>query len=338
MNARTSSALVFALDNEGINGFNFLQKTAFQGDAELVEFLRQNLDPLPISEGGSEELGDFVKLGAVVDQQSEQAAVEAEFREKWAWGLPAAAYHFSVQGNPYLSLEDGETKQRENAAAKGLPQLYLDNARLHSVVALPAVDRNRQLMKSMASRRSDREPTDNPMPLASVAEVLFSSMGITGFTRNAVTELPLSMTPSGGARNPYEAFVIARNVNGLVPGIYHYSAIDHSLGCLSGGMDTPLSAFVGGQDWADAMACVIVLAAFFERTSWKYDDPNAYRVVLIEAGHIGQNMLLMAADEGLAACPTAALSHDFLFECLDLPSRITCAPIYAVALGSKHVD
>jgi SagB-type dehydrogenase family enzyme len=81
---------------------------------------------------------------------------------------------------------------------------------------------------------------------------------------------------------------------------------------------------------------VVVLAAFFERTMWKYDDPNAYRVILIEAGHIGQNMLLMATEEGLAACPTAALSHDRLFDMLELPSRITCAPVYAIAIGAKQ--
>ena len=33
---------------------------------------------------------------------------------------------------------------------------------------------------------------------------------------------------------------------------------------------------------------------------------DAYRVVLIEAGHIGQNIMLAATREGLSACPTAA--------------------------------
>ena len=60
------------------------------------------------------------------------------------------------------------------------------------------------------------------------------------------------MTPSGGARNPYEAYVFARNVEGLEPGIYHYSALEHSLARVSAA--TPaLSDLVGGQEWADTM-------------------------------------------------------------------------------------
>ena len=41
------------------------------------------------------------------------------------------------------------------------------------------------------------------------------------------------MTPSGGARNPYEAYVFARKVDGLEAGIYHYSALDHDLAKVS---------------------------------------------------------------------------------------------------------
>jgi hypothetical protein len=40
----------------------------------------------------------------------------------------------------------------------------------------------------------------------------------------------------------------------------------------------------------------------------------------------------------LAACPTAALSHEPLFDLLELPSRITCAPVYAIAIGARKID
>src|SRR5690606_1817927 len=119
----------------------------------------------------------------------------------------------------------------------------------------------------------------------------------------------LSMTPSGGARNPYEAYVYARAVDGLQPGFYHYSAFDHSLARVAGDDLPKPSELFGGQDWTDEMPCVVILCAVFERTAWKYDDANAYRVVLIEAGHIGQNVMLAATFHGLSACPSAALTH-----------------------------
>ena len=140
------------------------------------------------------------------------------------------------------------------------------------------------------------------------------------------------MTPSGGARNPYEAYVYARDVEGLAPGFYHYSAHDHDLGLVETNRMPKLSELVGGQDWADEMPCMIILCAMLERTMWKYDDPNAYRVVLIEAGHIGQNIMLAATRNGLSACPTAALNHATIRECVSL-KRLTDAPVYALTLA-----
>ena len=147
------------------------------------------------------------------------------------------------------------------------------------------------------------------------------------------------MTPSGGARNPYEAYVYARSVDGLEPGFYHYSAYDHSLAPLDS-QERPLpSSLLNGQDWADEMPCVVFLCALLERTMWKYDDANAYRVVLIEAGHIAQNLMLAATKHGLSACPTAALSHSAINRCIAAERNITHAAIYALTLahpGTTH--
>ncbi|MGO7859910.1 nitroreductase family protein, partial [Rhizobium ruizarguesonis] len=41
--------------------------------------------------------------------------------------------------------------------------------------------------------------------------------------------------------------------------------------------------------------------------------PTGFRVVLIEAGHIAQNMLLAATASGLVATPTCSL-HDSVIE------------------------
>lgn len=335
MKNRTSSALVFSLADTSVAGFNFLQKSAFEGTGALLDVLNDNREWTDSDESGPEGSHAFVELGAMVAANSAEDLAEQEFEEKWAWGLPAALFHFSVQGNSYQSLEQGEAKQMASAERLGFPDLYTDNSGLEPAPALTKSAGRSELIRLMARRRSNREPSGASVPLQAVSDILFSGMGITGSVKNAVTTLPLSMTPSGGGRNPYEAYLFARKVEGLDPGIYHYSAIDHTLGRLDAALPQRLSQIVGDQDWADDMSGIIVLAAFFERTMWKYDDPNAYRVVLIEAGHIGQNMLLAATDAGLASCPTAALSHEPLFDILDLPSRIVCAPIYAIAVGAK---
>jgi SagB-type dehydrogenase family enzyme len=82
---------------------------------------------------------------------------------------------------------------------------------------------------------------------------------------------------------------------------------------------------------------MILLCAHMERTMWKYEDANAYRVILIEAGHIGQNIMLVATGHGLTACPTAALDHARAKEILGL-TAITQAPIYALTLSVPLVE
>jgi nitroreductase len=56
-------------------------------------------------------------------------------------------------------------------------------------------------------------------------------------------------------------------------------------------------------------------------------------VVLIEAGHIGQNIMLAATRHGLSACPSAALSHSRIKQCIGIRNRYTQAPIYALTIA-----
>ena len=65
------------------------------------------------------------------------------------------------------------------------------------------------------------------------------------------------MTPSGGARNPFEAYALVRNVTGLAEGLYHYSGVGHSLQRLGDLDDTLPSQLLGSQDWVDGAACIV---------------------------------------------------------------------------------
>ncbi|WP_245510315.1 nitroreductase family protein, partial [Rhizobium ruizarguesonis] len=62
--------------------------------------------------------------------------------------------------------------------------------------------------------------------------------------------------------------------------------------------------------------------------------PTGFRVVLIEAGHIAQNMLLAATASGLVATPTCALNDSVIETMLDI-DPIMQSPIYAVAVGTR---
>jgi SagB-type dehydrogenase family enzyme len=342
MRYRAAQTIVYSRAGQSLLACNFLTKSVFECDVDLVAFLgtledwkefdaiAAGMDGMSAAEA-REVIDGLIAVTAVIEEGSPLAAAEEEFRSGWKWGLPAAMMHFSVQDPDYMSLEESQALQRRKAASGSSPALFARNAGRRVVKPLPEPRDGNALVELMARRRTVRAAAEPTITLKQLSDCLFAGMGITGETDNGIVRLPLGMTPSGGARNPYEAYVYVVNVEGLAPGFYHYSAADHDLGLVETNRMPKPSELVGGQDWADAMPCVILLCASLGRTMWKYDDPNAYRVVLIEAGHIGQNIMLAATRHGLTACPTAALSHSTIRECLALPG-LTDAPVYGLTL------
>jgi SagB-type dehydrogenase family enzyme len=348
MRYRAAQTLVYSRADGDLLACNFLAKTVFARDTDLIAFLGGitewcGFDDVAAAMGGMDadearaSLDQLVAVAAILEEGSLLAKAEEEFRTGWKWGVPTAMMHFCVQDPDRMSLDEAEALQRAKAEAGALPELHTRNVDFHTVKALPEARDGNALIELMARRRTVRAAAEPTITLKQLSDCLFAGMGITGQTQNCVNALPLGMTPSGGARNPYEAYVYARNVEGLAPGFYHYSAADHDLGLVETNQRPRISELVGGQDWADEMPCVIFLCAELGRTMWKYDDPNAYRVVLIEAGHIGQNIMLTATQHGLTACPTAALSHSAIRECLSLEG-ITNAPVYALTLCVPGVE
>jgi SagB-type dehydrogenase family enzyme len=283
-----------------------------------------------------QQIREMIEATAILTEDSTQAEKETEFLETWDWGIPAALMHFSLKDCDFLTIEEVEDLQQQKAASCPSPSLYQRNSRLQSHALPNALSKN-DLLKFMARRRTIRQSLPQPVTIQQLSDCLFAGLGITGETKNCVCTLPLSMTPSGGARNPYEAYVYARDVEGLAPGFYHYSAMEHSLGILPTSARPDPSQLLAGQLWSDDKPCIVFLVAMLERSMWKYVDPNAYRGVLIEAGHIGQNIMLSATDHNLSACPTAAFCHSLLHQCLDIDGATHCA-MYALTLGAPDKD
>lgn len=340
---RASRTVVFSRQGSEIAAFNFLSGKSFACSPDLIDFLgafgawldvasAAKLVPGATKTEAISAVDSLVDATALVSRDSALAVAEDEYCEKWRWGLPAALFHFSLRDRDVMSIEQGEAVQRARIVEAPQPPLYqrCDDT---SSVSLPSAVAGNELLELMSRRRTIRETDGRPVTLKELSDCLFAGLGITGTTRNCVGDLPLSMTPSGGARNPFEAFVYARQVDGLEAGFHHYSAFDHALSPIRTNERPMPSELLGGQEWTDAMPCLILLCARFERTMWKYDDANAYRVVLIEAGHIGQNVMLAATQHGLTACPSAALNHSRINACIGDRNSMTHAPIYALALG-----
>ena len=123
-----------------------------------------------------------------------------------------------------------------------------------------------------------------------------------------------------------------RAVGGLEPCLYHFQA---TAGLLQRLRPLPADELAGAfvqPDVIASAAAVILVTAVFERTTFKYAE-RGYRFALIEAGHVAQNIDLIATALRL---PTVNLGGFFdreLEALLDIDG-VEHSVVYAVAIGS----
>jgi SagB-type dehydrogenase family enzyme len=142
--------------------------------------------------------------------------------------------------------------------------------------------------------------------------------------------------PSGGGLYPLELYVIASRVANLDAGIYHYNAFCHLLERVREGAMPPhlLSELFMRQPYVADSAFVLILAAVFDRSLWKYED-RGYRYLLFEAGHVAQNCNLAAAALGLGAVNLGGFFDADLISFLHLDGEEE-SPLYAIAVGQPE--
>jgi SagB-type dehydrogenase family enzyme len=131
------------------------------------------------------------------------------------------------------------------------------------------------------------------LSLRELGDMLYLSAGITA-TRGGIKRA----SPSSGNLFPSELYVIARAVEGLASGLYHYDPEHARLDLLG-----PLPVDIGAPQANDADS-VVAVAAVFRRTGYKYRD-RAYRYVTADAGHLLENLRLAGHRAGMRMQPLA---------------------------------
>ncbi len=330
MRFRRSSTLAVSFLEDKLAIHNFMTKDHFTCSGECLDFLAQADDwctpeelfalfPDVDRSGLAEQITQLVKFNALVVEGSPQADTDGIYRREWQWGTVAGFYHFSIRNTRFLTGAAARGFMKKRKAWRPSPPLFESNARRAKVHALPRTDLSQEPFALMRRRRSERKFTGKGIGLAVLADCLFAGNGIVDFYDDPdFGRLPIGMTPSGGARNPFELYVYARAVEGLTPGFYHYSALDHDLGLVRAG-EVPVPPMLGGQKWPAKAAAIVFLVAHFPRSMWKYHLATGYRVVLMEAGFIGQNIALTATHHGLSAIPSGAFDENLIEGYLGTP-------------------
>lgn len=157
--------------------------------------------------------------------------------------------------------------------------------------------------------------TSRSVSAAQLSALLKRVFGVHGMEELAPGAVALKKNhPSGGGLHPVEAYVVVQRVDGLAPGLYHYNVEAHALDRLRGMPPGDVHAFamtaVAGQEYFADAPVTVVMAARFGRSMWKYrNHPKIYRAILLEMGHISQNLYLTATEMNLGAFITAAINE-----------------------------
>ncbi|MCL5730184.1 MAG: SagB/ThcOx family dehydrogenase [Candidatus Pacearchaeota archaeon] len=196
-------------------------------------------------------------------------------------------------------------------------------------VSLSKIKPAGELQRLLEKRKSFRDFVDCPISINRFERLLYFSLGI---KENQEEVQKKRFYPSAGARFPIEPYIIVNNIQNLERGVYHYSAKNNELEVmLKKDLRMDSSSFFG-DDIANKNPNFIVLTGVMSRTEVKYGI-NAYRFALLEAGHIGQNLYLLAEKEGLGCCAIGGFDNDSLSKLLDLTEDEI--PLYSLAIGNK---
>jgi SagB-type dehydrogenase family enzyme len=185
--------------------------------------------------------------------------------------------------------------------------------------------------KIIEERRSQREFSGGPVGMEDVSRLLFWSGGLIR-VKDGDLHKSRRPYPSGGGRYPLEIYLAVLEENGeLEKGLYHYNVAGHSLEKLAGGsFRRDLMAAVG-QEMVEKAPLILMISAVFKRTQKKYRE-RGYRFVLMEAGHLGQNISLASAALGLKCCAIGGFDDDICSRLLYLNDEEESV-VYLFALG-----
>lgn len=198
-------------------------------------------------------------------------------------------------------------------------------------VALPMVPPIADLGETIWNRVSSRNFSGEPLSLDALGTLLKYSCGTTRLSSDGKSMRRAQA--SGGARYPIEVYpLVLRAGEGYGPGLYHYQVKTHALEMLWDHIFTPEELdklFVYG--WVKNASVILLMTAVFRRNQIKYGE-RGYRHVLLEAGHIGQNLYLVATALKLKCCTLGGTYDEQIEELLDVDG-IQESVVYAVAIG-----
>lgn len=198
--------------------------------------------------------------------------------------------------------------------------------------AMPDASLSSCISARLSCRRFDPAAALTMVDLSNLLHLAYGQLGPADTMQQVLETRPV---PSASGLYALELLVIAQSVDDLPGAIYRY---DTSVGSLRAIAALPaardMSHIFLDQPWVAQAPAIIVMTGKPQAVAARYHE-RAYRFLLLECGHVGQNLALGTAALGLASCPVGGF-EDYRLCCAAGLAAEQEWPLYALAIG--HAD
>lgn len=226
-------------------------------------------------------------------------------------------------------------------AQKKLPKAPLQKPydKNSKIIELPKANKDILLkpnvFECIEDRRSIRIFSKESIKLEELAFLLWATQGVQKIIGDNTATL--RTVPSGGASHTFETYLVVNNVEGLDKGVYRYLPIEHKLlfmyelDEMGKKVDeaTPRQPYVA--NFVSKSAVMFVWSTIPYRAEWKFDI-TAHKKILIDVGHVCQNLYIAAEAIGYGTCAIGIYDQSLIDNMLSLDGENEFV-VYLAAVG-----
>lgn len=267
------------------------------------------------------------------------------FDKNWEWDDLSKIFHIGTQDidNETLSPKKYSNQYLIDCEKKLSETSMMDYERTGEQIKLSPIKspemENAKLLEIFYARKTSRNFNRLPISIKNITILLEITFADSNRDKEYYHSLGLSRigqrktSPSGGGLHPSEAYLLVQNVDGLEKGIYHFNSKEFYLTKIeTSNKEINMEEILNNQYFANDLSAGIFITSVFNKQWCKYKHSRAYRIALLDVGHLSQTLLLSATALGLSTWVSGAFNDTKVSKLLKIDS-ICERPIFFVGLG-----